>query len=209
MKEELHLALRALEKNLKDIQSANDTVKEIKSLAQSDIQAAGKVVKKIDEELKNLEVEFKKAVFAFEKEGKDTIKSYGFKVGDAVKEMTSLNDSLKEHIDSNVESLSQSNRLLFQKYESSWEKHNQELNRVFLKFEELKQSIEKLKEEINGVDFPVKLDKISNSISQLENGVDTQAELLQESINKQASNFTILAIIGGVIIVLQVVSFFV
>lgn len=209
MKEELHLALRALEKNLKDIQAANETVKEMRSLAQSDIQAASKVVKKIDEELKTLEVEFKKAVSAFEKEGKDTIKSYGSKVGEAVKEMTKLNDSLKEHIDSNVESLSQSNRLLFQKYETAWEKHNQELNRVFLKFEELKQSIDKLQSQIGQVDFPSRLNSISESISIVSGGIEAQSQLIQEGINKQFSNFTILAIIGAVIILLQVVSFFV
>ena len=209
MKEELHLALRALEKNLKDIQAANETIKEMRGLAQSDIQTASKVVKKIDEELKNLEVEFKRAVSAFEQEGKETIKDYGSKVGSAVKEMTKLNDSLKEHIDSNVESLSQSNRLLFQKYETAWEKHNQELNRVFLKFEELKQAVEKLQGQIGQVDFPSRLNNITDSISQVAVGIESQSQLIQEGIKKQSSNFTILAIIGAVIIVLQLVSFFV
>lgn len=209
MKEELHLALRALEKNLKDIQSANESVKEMRNLAQSDVEAASKVVKKIDSELKTLEVEFKKAVFAFEKEGKDTIKSYGFKVGEAVKEMTTLNDSLKAHVDTNMESLSKSNRLLFQKYETAWEKHNQELDRVFLKFEELKQAVERLKEEINQVDFPSKLNGISDSVSKIAEGVETQTQLIQKGVKKQDSNFMILAIMAGIIIVLAIVSFFV
>lgn len=209
MKEELHLALRALEKNLKDIQAANETVKEMRSLANSDIEAASKVVKKIDVELQTLEVEFKRAVSAFEKEGKDTIKSYGIKVGEAVKDMTKLNDSLKEHVDSNMESLSQSNRLLFQKYEAAWEKHNQELDRAFLKFEELRQSVGRLIDEIGKVDFPSKLNKISDSVSLVADGLDSHSQAIQAGITKQTSNFTILAIIGAVIIVLQLVSFFV
>ncbi|PZV79571.1 hypothetical protein CLV31_1143 [Algoriphagus aquaeductus] len=209
MKEELHLALRALEKNLKDIQAANETVKEMRSLAHSDIDAASKVVKKIDVELQTLEVEFKRAVSAFEKEGKDTIKSYGIKVGEAVKDMTKLNDSLKEHVDSNMESLSESNRLLFQKYETSWGKHNQELDRVFLKFEELKQAIGKLQVEIAQVDFHSKLNKISDSVSLVADGLDSHSQAIQAGIKKQTSNFTVLAIIGAIIIVLQVVSFFV
>jgi uncharacterized protein YukE len=209
MKEELHVALRALEKNLKDIQSANESVKEIRNLAHSDIKAAGNVVKAIDEELKKLEVEFKKSMLAFEKESKETIKGVEVKTGAAVKEMMNLNDSLKGHIDSNVESLSQSNRLLFQKYDNAWEKHNQELNRVFLKFEELKQSVEKLKTEINEVDFPNKLNKISASISGLEGMLESQNNLIEEGNSKQGSNFMILAVIGAVIIVLQLISFFV
>lgn len=209
MKEELNAALRALEKNLKDIQAANELVKEMKNLALSDIQTAIKVVKKIDEGLNTLDVEFKKSMFSFEKESKDVIKSFGFKVGEAVKEMTKLNDSLKVHIDFNVESLSQSNRLLFQKYENAWERHNQELNRVFLKFEDLRQSVDKLKDDINQIDFPTKLNKISDSIFHMESGLDSQANLIKESISKQGSNFTILAFLGVVIIILQVVSFFI
>ena len=208
MKEELHLALRALEKNLKDIQAANETVKEIRGIAQSDIQAATKVVKKIDEELRTLEVEFKKAIFAFEKEGKDTIKKYGFKVGEAVKEMTQLNDYLKDHVKSNLESLSQSNSSLFQKNESSWEKHNQELDRVFQKFEDLKQSIEKLKQEIAEVDFPKRLNIIYNSITELGTKIETQSQTISQGIENQKINFTAILVMAAVILVLQLVSFF-
>jgi chromosome segregation ATPase len=209
MKEELHLALRALEKNLKDIQSANDTIKEVRGQAAEDIQAATKVIQRINAEIDEIDKHFKSWLISFDESTKDTFKKFEAKASESAKKMTALNDGLKSQVDSTVENFSDSNRLLFQKYESGWGKHNQELDTVFLKFEELKQTVESLKTEIKGIDFPSKLNKIFEVISALHEGQESQAEKLQEGIDKQGSNFTILAVIGAVIIVLQVISFFI
>jgi chromosome segregation ATPase len=209
MKEELHLALRALEKNLKDIQAANETVKEVRVKAAEDIQAASKVIQRINAEIDEIDEHFKNWLSSFDDSTKNTFKGFEAKANESVKKMTALNEALKSQLDSNIESFSESNRLLFQKYESAWGKHNQELDRVFLKFEELKQTIEGLKSQIREVDFPAKLNKIFEGISGLEEVQESQTNKIQEGIDKQGSNFTILAVIGAVIIVLQVVSFFI
>jgi chromosome segregation ATPase len=209
MKEELHLALRALEKNLKDIQAANETVKEVRVKAAEDIQAASKVIQRINAEIDEIDEHFKNWLSSFDDSTKNTFKVFEAKANESVKKMTALNEALKSQLDSTIESFSESNRLLFQKYESAWGKHNQELDRVFLKFEELKQTIEGLKSQIREVDFPAKLNKIFEGISGLEEVQESQTNKIQEGIDKQSSNFTILAVIGAVIIVLQVISFFI
>jgi chromosome segregation ATPase len=208
MKEELQLALRALEKNLKDIQAANETVKAVRKQAADDIQAAGDVIQRINQEIDIIDSHFNNWLGNFDSTTKGTFQDFEFKAKESIKKLTGLNDELKSHVDSNLQSMSESNRLLFQKYEATWTKHNQELDRAYLKLESMQQGFDSMKRQIDQVDFPKKLEGIENSIADLEERLGNQEKQLSESTNSQSMNFTVLIVLGGVIILIQLISMF-
>jgi len=208
MKEDLQQALRTLEKNLKDIQSANDTVKLVRAQASEDIKLAGKVIQRIDSEIDLIDSHFNKWLTGFSESTKSTFRKFDNKASDAVKHMVDLSDNLKSHVSANTSSLSESNKLLFQKYEISWDKHDQELNRVFNKFEELKQTIDKLKREIKDVDFPSRLNALTDEMVKIENLQKRQTEKVALGFRKQGIANAIFTGIGVIIIIFELADFY-
>lgn len=193
MKEELQKALRSLEKNLKDIQSANETVQQVRDQAKEHIVLAGNVINKVNTDLDEVNKHFYRWMGDFSDESTSTFNKFESKASEAVRQLSDLNDTLKKKYSAKFDSLTESNTQLFQKYESDWEKHNQEINRLFLRFGDLRQTINHLKEEINEVDFHKKLKMISGDIEQIN--------------QKQKLNQYLFGSMGVIIIVLLLVLF--
>ncbi len=209
MKEELQQALRALEKNLKDIQAANETVKIIRTQAAEDIKAAGDVINKINQEIDIIDSHFKNWLDTFGTSTKTTFKTFETKAQESVKKITELNDTLKGQMDANLDTMSESNRLLFQKYETAWSKHNQELDRVYLKLEATQQAFEGMKRQIDQVDFPKKLEGIGKSIGDVALSIEEQRDEIKQMNKSQNSKFTILMVMASLIIIFQLISMFI